>query len=189
MRALGISEEMCCELLVKDLLEIVLHQKEWIDALPEDLVAGLPAIPGIARNAIRAIQRAPTHSGNGGVIKIYRHPTAYHKRVLKKRLTRYKATQVVFRTAWNTPRPVWATLAALLPQGLRIEVQYADEDLGSNCGSFTLVSGDVYDLKVAPSDADAEERRRWVKFAFHVVWGPDTDPREYGLDADYNYIV
>lgn len=125
----------------------------------------------------------------GGVIKIYRHPTAYHKRVLKKRLTRYKATQVVFRTAWNTPRPVWATLAALLPQGLRIEVQYADEDLGSNCGSFTLVSGDVYDLKVAPSDADAEERRRWVKFAFHVVWGPDTDPREYGLDADYNYIV
>lgn len=38
---------------------------------------------------------------------------------------------VVFQTAWSMPRPIYEQLAKL---GYNFEVQYADEDYGSNCG-------------------------------------------------------
>ncbi len=47
-----------------------------------------------------------------------------------------------FQTAWNSPQPVFKKLAELFPS-LEIEVLYADEDLGSNCGSYTYLDGDL----------------------------------------------
>lgn len=37
----------------------------------------------------------------------------------------------VFNTAWNTPGEIYAKLCML---GYDIEIRYADEDIGSNCG-------------------------------------------------------
>lgn len=40
---------------------------------------------------------------------------------------------IVFNTAWSCPEPVYGELARLHPD-LSIQVEYADEDLGNNCG-------------------------------------------------------
>lgn len=45
--------------------------------------------------------------------------------------------QFVFSTAWNLAYPVMEKLALM---GYNIEIKYADEDLGSNCGKLTYSS-------------------------------------------------
>ena len=45
-----------------------------------------------------------------------------------------------FETAWSTPFPVMCKLSEMFPS-LTLEVYYADEDIGSNCGSYTLKEG------------------------------------------------
>ena len=45
-----------------------------------------------------------------------------------------------FLTAWNTPEPIFAAIAAKYPD-LAISVEYADEDLGNNCGILNYEDG------------------------------------------------
>ena len=45
-----------------------------------------------------------------------------------------------FRTAWSTPKPVFLKLAKQYPE-LMINIDYADEDLGYNCGNYSYVDG------------------------------------------------
>lgn len=45
-----------------------------------------------------------------------------------------------FCTAWNTPRPIFVELSKRFPE-LRLEVEYADEDRGNNCGRLVYVNG------------------------------------------------
>lgn len=47
-----------------------------------------------------------------------------------------------FQTAWSTPEPVITKLMLDNPE-LLIEVDYADEDLSNNCGSFHMDEGNV----------------------------------------------
>ena len=67
-----------------------------------------------------------------------------------------------FMTAWSTPEPVFVKLAEQYPD-LLIEIEYADEDLGSNCGSYSYVDGKwgykIGDLEFACQmwDVDPEE--------------------------------
>ena len=50
----------------------------------------------------------------------------------------------VFSTAWVTPRPIYNRLAN--DYNFRFEVRYADEDIGSNCGSIEYIpEEDRYD--------------------------------------------
>jgi hypothetical protein len=52
-----------------------------------------------------------------------------------------------------------------------IEVQYADEDIGSNCGSYSLKDGLVVASDIAPnwgSQSD-EQKAKWRAFAFDVT--------------------
>lgn len=46
-----------------------------------------------------------------------------------------------FWTAWSSPYPVLKKLSEQHPS-LSIEVQYADEDFGYNCGTYTLEEGE-----------------------------------------------
>ena len=65
-------------------------------------------------------------------------------------------------TAWSTPEPIFKKLAEQYPD-LLIEIEYADEDLGNNCGSYSYADGEwVYkngDLEFACQmwDVDPEE--------------------------------
>lgn len=45
-----------------------------------------------------------------------------------------------FETAWSTPMPVMLKLSENFP-GITFKVQYADEDIGSNCGEYILLNG------------------------------------------------
>lgn len=48
--------------------------------------------------------------------------------------------RIDFWTAWSTPKEVIKTLAEQYPD-LTIAVEYADEDLGNNCGSYGFIEG------------------------------------------------
>jgi hypothetical protein len=47
---------------------------------------------------------------------------------------------ICFDTAWSTPATALVKLSEQYP-GLSFEVEYADEDLGGNCGRYVLQSG------------------------------------------------
>lgn len=49
---------------------------------------------------------------------------------------------VIFNTAWSTPYPALLRLSELYPE-TTISVEYADEDFGSNTGTYSLINGAV----------------------------------------------
>lgn len=50
-----------------------------------------------------------------------------------------------FDTAWSHPEPVVYELSLRFPDEV-LKVEYADEDLGSNVGSYTMINGVITDL-------------------------------------------
>lgn len=49
--------------------------------------------------------------------------------------------EIAFCTAWTTPLPIWVELSRRFPE-MRLEVEYADEDRGSNCGTLVYLNGE-----------------------------------------------
>lgn len=76
-----------------------------------------------------------------------------------------------FDTAWSTPFPVMLKLSELFPS-LTVEVYYADEDIGSNCGSYFLKAGTLIN-EYSPEGNEA------IKFA-HKIQSIDDDETEMG---------
>lgn len=84
-----------------------------------------------------------------------------------------------FDTAWSCPKGVLVKVSEQFPDDA-ITVTYADEDIGSNCGTFILKAGKIVEQAIAPpwnemSDADKE---KWRAFAYEVkgrVPEPDED--------------
>jgi hypothetical protein len=72
---------------------------------------------------------------------------------------------ITFNTAWSTPEPVIIALSKLYPKVI-IKVDYADEDLGSNCGTYTCINGRI--------DRDGFSGDHALKFACDL-WGRDYD--------------
>lgn len=70
---------------------------------------------------------------------------------------------IVFQTAWCTPLEVIEKLSVLFPDAV-FTVQYADEDLGYNCGEYQFTNGEFYEI----SRMDGEEYA--VEFA-NELWG------------------
>ncbi|MFB2539463.1 hypothetical protein ACEYX8_09460 [Acinetobacter sp. c3-l95] len=52
----------------------------------------------------------------------------------------FSDTELHFNTAWTHPFPVIKALSEKFPNA-KITVQYADEDLGYNCGQYTIQNG------------------------------------------------
>lgn len=48
--------------------------------------------------------------------------------------------EAFFQTAWSTPKPIWVELSKRFPD-LQLEIEYADEDRGSNCGRLKYING------------------------------------------------
>jgi hypothetical protein len=62
---------------------------------------------------------------------------------------------ILFQTAWSTPRPVWAELSKRFPE-MRLEVEYADEDRGNNCGKLTYANGELIGFQDMSKRPEAE---------------------------------
>ena len=58
---------------------------------------------------------------------------------------------IQFDTAWSTPKPIIKKLSELYPT-LTFYVEYADEDLGSNCGTYQYKNGKL--LKETEEDLE-----------------------------------
>ncbi|ECC9197245.1 hypothetical protein EWF37_20045 [Salmonella enterica subsp. enterica] len=120
------------------------------------------------------------------------HVRAYAKRLFKKRLARHAISGgdlvIRFDTAWNCPEPVYHVLASRFPH-LEFIVHYADEDIGSNCGSIVLRGGKWDSEDIAPpySEQSPEEKLKWRKFAFELCH-PGATPQEYNMDENYEYL-
>lgn len=76
--------------------------------------------------------------------------------------------QIEFNTAWSTPYQVMQKLSEKYPD-VEIRVEYADEDLGANCGYYVLENGIITDEQGYDDDYD-----KGLQFACDV-WGYDYD--------------
>ncbi len=81
-----------------------------------------------------------------------------------------------FETAWNCPVGVLVELSKRFPAD-GITVIYADEDIGSNCGTFSLLAGEMVASDEAPSwcDMSDADKAKWRAFA-NQVKGRKPDP-------------
>lgn len=77
--------------------------------------------------------------------------------------------QLEFQTAWSSPGPIFEKLAELFPN-IPFTVQYADEDLGCNCGEI-YYNGDGSDLEYINMDEEHTSEES-LRFACDV-WGLD----------------
>lgn len=58
---------------------------------------------------------------------------------------------IEFETAWSTPVPVFIELSKRL-KDKAITVHYADEDIGSNCGTLEILNGEVTEFEPEPEN-------------------------------------
>jgi len=82
-----------------------------------------------------------------------------------------------FDTAWSCPEPLLIEVSKKFPD-TTIEVMFADEDVGSNCGRFSLKNGEIISSDIAPSwnDMDEQSRKKWSGFARKVKgWADEED--------------
>lgn len=84
-----------------------------------------------------------------------------------------------FNTAWSCPEGLLVELSKRFPDD-EISIVYADEDIGSNCGTFTLKAGEVIAHDIAPSwnGMTDEQKTKWRMFAYKVKGYSDEDIAE-----------
>lgn len=75
-----------------------------------------------------------------------------------------------FDTAWSSPEPVFKALSALHPEA-EITVRFADEDIGSNCGTLVFKAGEITQSDVAPNwnDMTKAQQAKWKAFALELT--------------------
>lgn len=74
-----------------------------------------------------------------------------------------------FETAWSCPMGVLVALSKRFPAD-GITAIYADEDIGSNCGTVSLLDGEVVASDIAPNwrDMSDADKSKWKAFACQV---------------------
>jgi hypothetical protein len=87
--------------------------------------------------------------------------------------------RVKFQTAWSHPFPVVEALALKFPDE-EIYVEYADEDFGSNLGTYLIKGGEVYGVN-QPADYNSAEAK---ELAARVLYGRPYAEVQAEWDAD-----
>jgi hypothetical protein len=83
--------------------------------------------------------------------------------------------RIKFDTAWSHPFPIIETISEAHPN-LAIEVKYADEDLGSNCGTYVMLNGVIVEETRFAYGDESLEFATQVKYSrsyaeFQAEWG------------------
>jgi hypothetical protein len=84
-----------------------------------------------------------------------------------------------FDTAWSHPTPVIEALSLRFPDE-KIDVRYADEDLGSNVGSYSIQNGEHYDVNQPEYGPESKEMAAQIKYgqsykSLLEEWGEEDD--------------
>lgn len=80
---------------------------------------------------------------------------------------------IYFQTAWSAPIPVIKKLSELYPS-IEMNIRYADEDLGQNCGELILKGGEVINKLIPKTNKEALEFAAEVwdskleNYGFHI---------------------
>ena len=80
-----------------------------------------------------------------------------------------------FQTAWSAPHPILAELTGMFP-GVYITHEWADEDIGQNCGTREYLNGETVG-EIIP-----ENNREAIEHTFEV-WGYTAEDFEMCLNA------
>lgn len=83
-----------------------------------------------------------------------------------------------FCTAWSAPHKVIEKLSEMFPD-IEIEHQWADENIGYNCGRYTYENGELIGEYFPESEDDS------ITFAAEVM---GFDPAEFGIDTQDDNI-
>lgn len=82
-----------------------------------------------------------------------------------------KSNPLEFLTAWSAPHPVIQKLSEMFPE-IEITHEWADEDIGMNCGRHSYLGGERTEEYYPESEVDR------IQFAARVM---EIDPQDYGL--------
>lgn len=98
-----------------------------------------------------------------------------------------EATEFEFETAWSHPVKLISLVSTRNPT-VTLRIEYADEDIGSNCGSYTIKNGEVSEVRIAPKikDQTSGEKKEFAALAFGMHY-PSEDPASHGYDENWNY--
>ena len=89
--------------------------------------------------------------------------------------TKDESDFISFETAWSTPFKVIIALSLKYPKN-DFKIEYADEDIGSNCGSYSLRNGQIV-TEYKPEGKEASD------FALQI-WGYNSEEYYANLDSD-----
>lgn len=82
------------------------------------------------------------------------------------------AESITFQTAWSTPEPIIKSLSTMIPDAT-IQVKYADEDWGSNCGIYEYKNGELmYEEDLSQNMVGKEDS---LKFVSTVIYGDEDE--------------
>lgn len=85
--------------------------------------------------------------------------------------TGFKDGKLTFLTAWSAPHPILEKLSEMYPD-IKFEHEWADEDIGMNCGRHIYFDGE------RTEEYYPESSRERIEFAARVM---DSDPSDWGL--------
>ncbi len=85
--------------------------------------------------------------------------------------TGFKDGKLAFLTAWSAPHPILQRLSEIYPD-IKFEHEWADEDIGMNCGKYVYFGGE------RTEEYFPESSRERIEFAARVM---DSDPAEWYL--------
>jgi len=89
---------------------------------------------------------------------------------------------IAFYTAWNCPEPVVAELSRKYPD-VRVVLEWADEDIGSNLGVETFLAGELIDADIPQS----QSRRAYEMF--ESITGEDLEDIGFYFDREEGTYV
>ena len=75
-------------------------------------------------------------------------------------------TQCIFDSAWSTPYEAFKKLSVLFPE-VEMFVQYADEDFGSNTGTYRIANGELTDENIPNYGVES------LDLAYKIMGQPD----------------
>ena len=101
----------------------------------------------------------------------------------------YPDSETVFRfdTAWSHPVTLIEKLSARLPD-VTFSIKFADEDTGSNCGTYTIKNSEAMNENIAPrwDEMTDDQKKEFTKLAFEIRY-ENEDPRSHGYDENWQY--
>lgn len=94
----------------------------------------------------------------------------------------FKDGKLTFLTAWSAPHPILQKLSEMYPD-IKFEHEWADEDIGMNCGRYAYYDGE------RTEEYYPESNRERIEFAARVM---DSDPSEWCLylnASETDYVI